>query len=162
MTPIFENREKGKDRLLCLLYFCGFGFKAAVRREDVSACPDLGDSTISETIGIGGFCMASAPAIVNFVGSSSAEAIHRTELMYEITAGTNPAFTIPSLDFRGVPAGIDIRKVLETRITPVVNTGLAHKNPGIGQVGAGIANAPLECFEKARKTYYRHYGKSEQ
>jgi len=121
------------------------------------ACPDLGDSTISETIGIGGFCMASAPAIVNFVGSSSAEAIHRTELMYEITAGTNPAFTIPSLDFRGVPVGIDIRKVVESNQSPLINTGIAHKDAGIGQIGAGLTEAPMEIFIESLKAFATKY-----
>ncbi|MHA2366351.1 MAG: DUF1116 domain-containing protein [Candidatus Hodarchaeales archaeon] len=131
------------------LYFPGYG------PED--ACPDLGDSTISETIGIGGFCMASAPAIVNFVGSSAIEAIRRTELMYEITTSSNPAFTIPALDFRGVPAGIDIRKVVESNQPPLINTGIAHKDAGIGQIGAGLTEAPMEIFVEALKTFAHKY-----
>lgn len=127
------------------LYFPGYG------PED--ACPDLGDSTISETIGIGGFCMATAPAIVNFVGSSASEAIRRTEMMYEITAGVNQGYTIPSLDFRGVPMGIDIRKVVETNQPPLINTGIAHKDSGIGQIGAGVTEAPMGIFVDALKAF---------
>jgi hypothetical protein len=131
------------------LYFPGFG--------PTDACPDLGDSTISETIGIGGFSMASSPAIVNFVGGSAFEAIRRTELMYEITAGTNPAFTIPALDFRGVPTGIDIRKIVETNQPPLINTGIAHKDAGIGQIGAGLTEAPMEMFVKSLKFFAKKY-----
>ena len=107
------------------LYFPGYSEK--------DACPDLGDSTISEVIGIGGFAMAASPAIVSFVGGSSAEAIQQTERMYEITAGQSNIFTIPSLNFRGTPTGIDIRKVVELNETPLINTGIAHKEAGIGQ-----------------------------
>lgn len=131
------------------LYFPGYG--------PDDACPDLGDSTISETIGIGGFCMATAPAIINFVGGSSQEAIRRTELMYEITVGTNKAFTIPSLDFRAVPAGIDIRKVVESNQTPLINTGIAHKNAGVGQIGAGLTDAPMPIFVDALKAFGEKY-----
>lgn len=131
------------------LYFPGYG------PED--ACPDLGDSTISETIGIGGFSMAAAPAIVMFVGSSASEAVRRTELMYEITAGKNQGFTIPSLDFRGVPAGIDIRKVVETNQSPLINTGIAHKQAGIGQIGAGLTEAPMQIFTDSLKAFAEKY-----
>lgn len=131
------------------LYFPGYGMD--------DACPDLGDSTISETIGIGGFCMASAPAIVNFVGGTAQDAVRRTELMYEISAGRNPAFTIPYLDFRTVPAGIDIRKVLDANQPPLINTGIAHKEAGVGQIGAGLTEAPMAIFVQAIKTYAKKY-----
>ncbi len=113
------------------------------------ANPDIGDSTITETAGIGAFAMAAAPAIVKFIGGTPQDAHAATLEMYEITAGENPAFGLPSLGFRGTPTGIDIRKVVRTGITPRVNTGIAHKKPGIGQVGAGLVRPPMACFEQA-------------
>jgi len=123
------------------LYFTGYG--------DADANPDLGDSTICETYGIGGFAMAAAPAIVQFIGGSAADAERLTLSMYEITAGESTNYRIPSLGFRGTPTGIDITKVVEKSIVPVVNTGIAHKNPGVGQVGAGLVEPPQVCFEEA-------------
>lgn len=123
------------------LYFPGF------TQEDAN--PDIGDSTITETIGIGGFAMAAAPAIVKFVGGTPKDAINFTLEMYELTATENSNFKIPGLDFRGTPTGIDIIKVLETGLVPRINTGMAHKEPGIGQVGAGLVQAPIDCFVKA-------------
>ena len=124
------------------LYFPGFSA--------ADANPDLGDSTIVETIGLGGFAMAAAPAVAGFVGAgSAADALDYTRSMGEITWGRNPSWTIPALDFSGVPTGIDIRRVVESGIAPVINTGIAHREPGVGQVGAGIVRAPLACFEQA-------------
>jgi len=113
------------------------------------AAPDLGDSAITETAGIGGFAMGAAPAIVQFVGGTPQDAIAYTREMYHITMGVNGGFTLPPLNFASPPAGIDARKVVDTSLAPVINTGIAHKNAGVGQVGAGITRAPLECFEKA-------------
>lgn len=123
------------------LYFPGFG--------DDDANPDIGDSTITETAGIGGFAMAAAPAIVTFVSGSPQDAMNATMEMYEITCCEHKYFTIPSLDFRGTPTGIDLRRVIETGITPRVNTGIAHKEPGIGQIGAGLVRPPMKMFEQA-------------
>ncbi|EKP95617.1 DUF1116 domain-containing protein [Thermaerobacter subterraneus] len=123
------------------LYFPGF------KAEDAN--PDIGDSTITETAGLGGFAMAAAPAIVQFVGGSPRDALQATLDMYAITVGENPAFGIPVLDFRGTPTGIDIRKVVETGLLPRVNTGIAHKEAGVGQIGAGLVEPPMECFEEA-------------
>ncbi|MEA2984403.1 MAG: hypothetical protein QOD94_657 [Alphaproteobacteria bacterium] len=126
------------------LYFPGY--KAA------DANPDMGDSTIVETIGLGGFAMAAAPAVVGFVGAGAASsAVTFTQTMREITVGENAGWAIPAMDQAGVPTGIDVRLVAETGIAPVINTGIAHKKPGIGQVGAGIVRAPLECFVLAAK-----------
>jgi hypothetical protein len=122
------------------------------------ANPDIGDSTITETVGIGGFAMATAPAIVSFIGSTPKEAINATLEMYEITAAEHKTFTIPALDFRGTPTGIDIRKIVEKGILPRVNTGIAHKNPGIGQVGAGLVRPPMKIFEDALVAYAEKYG----
>lgn len=113
------------------------------------ANPDMGDSAITETGGIGGFLMGGAPAIVQFVGGTVDDAIGYTRKMYEITLAENTNYSVPNLNFRGAPTGIDVRKVIETGILPHINTGIAHKKPGIGQVGAGIVNPPRECFEKA-------------
>lgn len=113
------------------------------------AAPDLGDSAITETAGIGGFAMGAAPAIVQFVGGTPQDAIAYTREMYHITIGINAGFTLPTLNFDGAPAGIDARKVVDTGIAPVINTGIAHREAGVGQVGAGITYAPLDCFNQA-------------
>lgn len=122
------------------------------------ANPDLGDSAITETMGIGGFAMGASPAIVQFVGGCVADAVAYTESMRAITVAENSNFSLPPLNFRGTATGIDVLKVLETGTLPVINTGIAHKIPGIGQVGAGIVNPPVECFEKALDAYARKYG----
>jgi hypothetical protein len=110
----------------------------------------MGDSTIVETVGLGGFAMAAAPAVAGFVGAGNpSDAASYTRRMQEITAATNPEWTIPALDFTGVPTGIDIRLVVDCGIVPIINTGIAHRLPGRGQVGAGIVRAPLRCFEGA-------------
>ena len=132
------------------LYFPGF------TAEDSSG--DIGDSTITETAGIGGFAMASAPAIVTFVSGTPKDAINATLEMYEICYSEHKYFTIPQLDFRGTPTGIDIRKVVEKGITPRINTGIAHKNAGVGQVGAGLVRPPLEMFEQAVMAFAEQYG----
>ena len=123
------------------LYFPGF------TAEDASG--DIGDSTITETAGIGGFAMATAPAIVTFVSGTPQDAINATLEMYEITVAEHEHFTIPPLDFRGTPTGVDIRKVVELGITPRINTGIAHKDAGVGQVGAGLVRPPMNVFEEA-------------
>ena len=124
------------------LYFPGFTEK--------DANPDMGDSTIVETIGLGGFAMGAAPAVAGFVGAGAAsEAGHYTRTMSEIAIAENPEWTIPSMDYLGVPTGIDIRLVVETGLAPTINTGIAHREPGVGQVGAGVVRAPMACFEKA-------------
>ncbi len=120
------------------LYFPGYG------PEDAN--PDLGDSAITETFGIGGFAMAAAPAIVRFVGGTAADALEFTRLMGRITLGRNPSYALPSLAFAGTPTGIDARRVVDSGIAPVINTGIAHRQAGVGQIGAGIARAPLGCF----------------
>jgi len=117
------------------------------------ANPDIGDSVIAETVGIGGFAMAAAPSIVQFVGGTAKDAVNFTLKMYEITVAENNIFKIPALDFRGTPTGIDIRKVVETGILPSINTGIAHKDPGVGQVGAGLVKPPMKCFEDALKSF---------
>ena len=132
------------------LYFPGF------KAEDASG--DIGDSVITETAGIGGFAMASAPAIVTFVSGTPKDAINATLEMYEITYAEHKYFTIPPLDFRGTPTGIDIRKVVEKGITPRVNTGIAHKEPGVGQVGAGLVRPPMAMFEEAVVAFAERYG----
>jgi len=133
------------------LYFAGFSEK--------DANPDLGDSTISETAGIGANAMAAAPAIVKFVGGTPQDAIDYTKKMYKITLGRHTGFQIPQMDFAGTPVCFDIRKIVETRISPVINTGIAHKKPGIGQVGAGILDAPIKCFDDALKEFSKNFGK---
>ena len=121
------------------------------------AAPDIGDSTITETVGIGGFAMAAAPAIVKFVGGTPKDALNVTTRMYEITETENKIFQIPALDFRGTPTGIDVLKIIETGILPAVNTGIAHKKPGIGMVGAGLVKPPEKCFNDAFKAFVEKY-----
>jgi hypothetical protein len=125
---------------------------------EADANPDLGDSAITETAGFGGFAMAAAPGIVSWVGGSVAYAVENTQKMYEITAAKNRRFIIPFLDFQGTPTGIDIRKVVRTGITPTINTGIAHKGAGMGQIGAGIVSFPIEIFKQALKSYAQKYG----
>jgi len=132
------------------LYFPGYG--------PDDANPDLGDSAITETAGIGGFAMAAAPAIVRFVGGTPADAIAFTRLMERITLARNPGYALPSLGFSGTPTGIDARLVVETGVAPVINTGIAHRQAGIGQIGAGIARAPLACFEAGLRALGRSMG----
>jgi hypothetical protein len=131
------------------LYFPGF--------TPADANPDIGDSTITETAGIGAFAMAAAPAIVTFIGGTPQDALNATLEMYEITAAEHSQFTIPALGFRGSPVGIDLRKVVELGITPRVNTGIAHRQAGIGQVGAGLVRPPMEIFEAALVAFAEHY-----
>jgi hypothetical protein len=123
------------------LYFPGFSA--------ADANPDIGDSTITETAGYGGMAMAAAPAITQFVGGTPELALRTTLEMYEITCGESQHYTIPALGFRGTPLGIDVRKVLQTGILPQINTGIAHREPGVGMVGAGILRAPADCFRAA-------------
>ncbi len=131
------------------LYFPSFS--------SADANPDIGDSTITETVGIGAFAMAAAPAIVSFVGGEPEEARNATLEMYEITVGEHEHFTIPSLGFRGTPVGIDLRSVVELGVTPRVNTGIAHREPGIGQVGAGLVRPPMSLFEEALEAFAERY-----
>lgn len=123
------------------LYFSGYS------EEDAN--PDIGDSTISETVGIGAFSMAASPAIVQFIGGTPAEALRYTQEMYDITAGEDSQYQLPQLNFRGAPVGIDVRQVVRQNLLPIINTGIAHRLPGIGQVGAGIVHPPMECFLQA-------------
>jgi len=133
------------------LYFPGFG--------EADANPDIGDSAIMETAGLGGFAMAAAPAIVQFVGGSVADAEATTREMGRITCGSNPAWTIPNLDFLAAPAGIDLLAVEEKNLLPAINTGIAHRQPGVGQVGAGLVTPPWECFHSALAAFVRHCDK---
>ncbi len=123
------------------LFFPGY------TRDDAN--PDIGDSSITETNGLGGFAIAASPAIVQFVGGSTEDALRYTRRMYEITVAENDAYQIPYLDFRGSPTGIDVVRVVEKSVLPFIDTGVAHKEPGIGQVGAGVLSAPAEPFQKA-------------
>ncbi len=132
------------------LYFPSF------KAEDASG--DIGDSTITETAGIGGFAMASAPAIVTFVSGTPRDAMSTTLEMYEICHAEHKYFTMPPLDFRGTPTGIDIRKVVEKGITPRINTGIAHRQAGVGQIGAGLVRPPMAIFEEALVAFAERYG----
>ncbi len=131
------------------LFFSGFS--------QADANPDIGDSAITETAGIGGFAMATAPAIVTFVGGTPQDALNATLEMYEITAAESKYFNMPSLGFRGTPTGIDIRKVVELGVAPRINTGIAHKNAGVGQVGAGLVRPPMKIFEDALVAFADKY-----
>jgi hypothetical protein len=132
------------------LYFAGYSM--------ADAAPDLGDSAITETAGLGGFAMAAAPAIVKFVGGSAQDALANTLLMTHITLKRDGAFTLPALDFAGTPCGIDARRVVDTGILPIINTGIAHKASGVGQIGAGVTHAPLACFTQAVAALARSVG----
>lgn len=120
---------------------------------------DIGDSAITETFGVGGFAMVAAPGVTRFVGAGGFEdALKTSNEMMEICIDQNPNFTIPTWNFQGACLGIDARKVVETGIEPVINTGIAHKEAGVGQIGAGTVRAPLACFEKAIEAYAEKLG----
>lgn len=128
------------------LYFPGYG------PED--ATPDLGDSTVIEVIGLGGVAMAASPAVVRFVGAGSQDdAVRITREMGEICYGISSNFLLATMNFEGTPLGFDIRKIVETGIVPIINTGMAHRKAGIGQIGAGVVKAPYGCFEKALEAF---------
>jgi hypothetical protein len=129
------------------LYFPGYSI--------ADAAADLGDSAITETAGVGGFAMAAAPAIVKFVGGTPTDAMHHSQRMRAITLGANPSFTLPALDFAASAAGIDARKVLDNGVLPVINSGIAHREAGVGQIGAGVTTAPMACFGAAVKALAR-------
>ena len=133
------------------LYFTGYS------ADDANT--DIGDSAITETIGVDGMAMIAAPAVTRFVGSGGFnDALETSNNMAEITEQENPNFIIPTWDFKGAPTGIDARKVVESGILPVINTGIAHKVAGFGQIGAGTVNPPIECFEKAITAYAEKLG----
>src|SRR5712692_802569 len=132
------------------LYFPGYGLP--------QANPVFSDTATTETAGIGGFAMAAAPAIVRFVGGSAEDALNYTRQMYTITLARNNDFGIPALGFAGTPTAIDARRVVDSGVAPVINTGIAHKDAGIGQIGAGIARAPLACFSAALAELGRRLG----
>jgi len=122
------------------------------------ANPDMGDSAIVETVGLGGFAMAAAPAVAGFLGlGTAAEATNLTLRMREITVGQNPHFKIPAQDFAGTPTCIDIRRVVELEMEPVINTGIADRRAGVGQIGAGVARAPLQVFQNALMAFVKRY-----
>jgi len=124
-------------------YFDGYG--------PDDANPDLGDSAIAETFGLGAFAMAAAPALARYMGGTPQEAERLSSPMYDIVYGEHPYLTVPSLNFRGVPSGIDVHRVVRTRIAPITNSGVAHRAGGIGQIGAGYTTVPLECFDAAAR-----------
>jgi hypothetical protein len=135
------------------LYFPGF--------TQADSNPDIGDSTILETIGLGAFAMGAAPAVAGFVGAGApSQAGNFTRSMGEIAFSESPVWTIPAMDHLGVPTGIDIRRVVETGIAPTINTGIAHKEPGIGQIGAGVVKAPMGCFVQALRALADELGVS--
>jgi hypothetical protein len=131
------------------LYYPGFG-------PEVSA-PDIGDSAVLELVGLGGAAAAASPAVAAFLGGAMADAVAATEDMDQICAGRSTRFKLPFLDFRGSPLGVDVRKVVELEITPAINTGILHAREGLGQVGAGVARAPLDCFWQALLALDRYY-----
>ena len=132
-------------------YFPGF------TAEDANK--DIGDSAIMETGGIGGMAIATAPAIVRFLGAGKyRDAVNYTTSMYEITLSEQDQYAMPDMDFRGSPIGIDILKVVETGIAPIINTAIACKRPGVGMIGAGISQAPLAMFEEALCAFGEKHG----
>ncbi|MER2226086.1 MAG: DUF1116 domain-containing protein [Carnobacterium sp.] len=136
------------------LYFSGFS--------EADAAPDMGDSAITETFGVGGMAMIAAPAVTRFVGSGGfQDALNTSNEMKEICIDQNPNFTVPTWDFQGICLGIDAAKVVETGITPVINTGIANKKAGLGQIGAGTVHPPIDCFEKAVLAYAKKLGFNE-
>ena len=128
---------------------------------EADASPDVGDSSIAETTGVGGFAMAASPAITQFVGGHPQEALDYSREMYGITVTENENYALPALDFRGTPTGIDLTRVIETGVQPIINTGIAHREPGVGQIGAGVGRAPRACFLEAMRAFCAAYGDGE-
>ena len=135
--------------LLDALYNPGYGLD--------DGAPDIGDSSIIETMGLGGFAIAAAPSMASFAGGGFQESVNITKQMGQITATKNSKFGIPCLDFEGTPTGIDIRKVVETEILPSINSAVVHKSTGAGQIGEGIVHAPYECFTSAIMAFGEKY-----
>lgn len=131
------------------LYFPGYGSK--------DANPDMGDSAITETTGVGAFALANSPAILSLVGGTAQDAFNYSKQMREITITLNDTFLIPILDFQGTATGIDIRKVVKTGILPVIDTAIAHKDPGVGMIGAGMVSPPMEAFKAALREFASKY-----
>jgi hypothetical protein len=131
------------------MYFPGFGGH--------NANPDMGDSAITETAGVGGFALANSPAILSLVGGTAEDALKYTRQMQQITLALNDTFLIPLFDFQGTATGIDMRKVIKTGILPIIDTAIAHKEPGIGMIGAGLVTPPMEAFKSALKGYAEKY-----
>ncbi|HTH23291.1 MAG TPA: DUF1116 domain-containing protein, partial [Nitrososphaeraceae archaeon] len=131
------------------IYFPGYGPQ--------DANPDIGDSAITETAGVGAFALADSPAILSLIGGSAEDAIRYTEQMREITMTQNNSFSLPILNFAGTATGIDFRKVLRTGITPVIDTAIAHREPGIGMIGAGLVRPPIEAFREALHAFGKKY-----
>ena len=119
---------------------------------------DMGDSTITETVGWGAFCLAGAPGILAQTGGTFEEALAYSRQMYDITVGVSPDYQIPALDFKGAPVGIDIRKVVETGIVPVLDSAMAHREPGYGNLGTGLVRPSIECFKAALAAFTKRYG----
>lgn len=139
----------GPSAMVRGVYFPGYG--------DKDANPDMGDSAITETTGVGGFALADSPAILSLVGGTADDALKYTKQMREITMTLNDTFLIPVFDFQGTATGIDIRKVVKTGILPVIDTAIAHKEPGIGMIGAGLVNPPMEAFKGALREFASKY-----
>jgi uncharacterized protein DUF1116 len=149
VSGLGNNWFVGKSNMIEGLYFPGYG------PEDAN--PDIGDSAITETAGIGAFALAGSPAILALIGGTAEDAIRYTYEMRKITNSLNDTFTLPIINFQGTATGIDIRKVMRTGITPVIDTAMAHKQAGGGYIGAGLVRAPLEPFKNALHAYGRQY-----
>lgn len=121
---------------------------------------DMGDSAITETVGWGGFVLGGAPGILTLVGGTPEEALSYSREMRDITVTTSPDYLIPALGFEGTSVGIDIRKVVQTNILPIIDTAQAHKDPGHPIIGAGLVRPPMECFKKALVRFAEKYGLS--
>ena len=133
------------------LYFTGYS--------ESDANPDIGDSAITETVGVGAMAMVAAPGVTRFIGAGGFhDALKISNEMDKICISNNSNWSIPTWDFKGTCLGIDARKVVATGITPLINTGIAHKKEGVGQIGAGTVRAPLACFEKAIIAYSKKLG----
>jgi hypothetical protein len=118
---------------------------------------DMGDSAITETVGWGGFVLGGATGILPLVGGTPEEALAYTREMRTISLGTHPTYKMPTFGFEGVPIGIDIRKVVQTNSTPIIDTAIAHKEPGFPKIGGGLVRAPIECFKRALVCFGQRY-----
>jgi hypothetical protein len=121
---------------------------------------DMGDSAIAETVGWGAFTIGGAPGIISLVGGTPEDALAYTHEMRKITTSLHPAYRMPVLGFAGTSVGIDIRKVVQANISPIIDTGIAHKDPGHPIIGAGLVRAPIDCFKQALVAFSEKYNPS--
>jgi hypothetical protein len=109
--------------------------------------PDLGDSAIVEAYGLGALAVAASPTAAESVGLDPETIDVIDARLRMIAASESPRLKFP--DGRAAILGVDAAAVARTRIAPPVHTGIAHRRPGVGQIGGGVTHPPLQAFDFA-------------